>query len=676
LNADGLADVAVGAPRTHGPDRQAQPDVGAVAVVYGSRTGGIVELGALPPDRGYRITGAAKSLTGFALDGVADVNGDGRSEVLVGAPGRVRDAKSPGHAFLVFGRADGAAIGLPGLTPADGVRFSGPAGALFGTSVAAPGDIDADGRPDVAVGAPLADPEDRENAGSVFVLSTPPAGQDGPDSAKPLAPAQGLRVDGANAGDLAGEAVNPAGDIDADGSPDVAVSAPAAAILGRTGAGVTSIVYAGRATRAGAGKPDPVRIDLSGLGVNGFRVASGANTKSYVRTARAAGDLDGDGAADLIVGELEGRPTGAAGVAAPSRTPGMDQAAPGSVHVVLAPTPKPKPPPLPPDPGEAEEVAAGCKAATAVELIIDDSGSMSDTDPDSLRSDAVRLLLAKPRNIGRTFGAVEFGQLGGELFPPQVVADPARDRAQRGELFSVLAKTVRADNGGTDYNAGFAAASSALSDADARIFLTDGEHNVGPYGNGHRGGPRTFVVGLTVGRKGVGGQRLVRIAKETKATYYPSLSRKSLQPIVNEIDSRLNCDVDLDLFVDKLEAEEVGDPNEVELDEDTQSVELAVSWDDAKDTVTPGDLDLLGASGKRLATVSARAQRKALLARGAGVRLSDGMTLRGTRTPTFYTLRLTGVKRYSSMRVRTATRKVRGSRARINTQIGQSRRRR
>jgi len=676
LNADGLADVAVGAPRTNGPDRQAQPDIGAVSVVYGSRSGGTVELGALPPERGYRITGVPRSLTGFALDLLTDVNGDGRAEVLVGAPGRTRDAKAAGHAFVVFGRADGASVALGGLTPADGMRFAGPAGALFGTSVAAPGDVDADGRPDVAVGAPLADPEDRKDAGSVFVLSTPPAGQNGPDSGQPLTPAQGLRIDGANAGDLAGEAVDPAGDIDADGNPDVAVSAPAAAILGRARAGVTSIVYAGRAAKAGAGKTDRVRVDLSGLGVNGFRVASSAATSSYVRTARAVGDLDGDGAADLIVGELEGRPTGMAGVAAPTRTPGADKAAPGSVHVVLAPTPKPKPPPLPTDPGEAEEVAAGCRAAKAVELIIDDSGSMSGTDPGGLRSDAVRLLLAKPRNVGRTFGAVEFGELGGELFPPQVVADPAQDRVQRDELYAVLAKTVAADNGGTDYNAGFAAASSALPDADARIFLTDGEHNVGRYDNGHRGGPPTYVVGLTVGRKGVAGQRLARIAKESKATYFPSLSQKNLQPIINRIDSRLNCDVDLDLFVDKLEAEDVGEPNEVELDDDTESLELAVSWDDAQDRVTPGIVDLLSAGGRRLATVSARAQRKALQARGGTIRLADGMTLRGARAPTFYTLRLTGVKRYGSVRVRTATRKVKGAPARINTQVGQSRRRR
>ncbi len=667
---DGLADLRESVAVLHAAaSTGAQPR-------RGSRSGGTVELGELPPERGYRITGAPRSLTGFALDRLADVNGDGAAEVLVGAPGRKHDPDSPGNAFVVFGRTDGAGVALESLGPDGGVRFAGPAGALFGTSVSSPGDVNGDGRADVSVGAPLADPEDRPDAGSAFVLFTPPAGQAGPDSAKPLPPAQGLRIDGANAGDIAGEAVDPAGDIDGDGSPDVAVSSPLAGVFERDDAGVTSIVYAGKAAKAGAAGSKPVRIDLSGLGVNGFRVASGAKTKRYVRTARAAGDLDADGAADLIVSEIEGRPTGRAGVAAPFRTSGSADDAPGSVHVVLAPTPKPKPAPLPPDPGEAEEVAAGCKAATRVELIIDDSGSMSGTDPKNLRGDAVRLLLAKPRNVGRTLGAVEFGSLGGELFPPQVIADPAQDRAQRDELFSVLERTVLADNGGTDYNAGFAAAVSALPDADARIFLTDGEHNTGKYENGHRRGPRTFVVGLGVGRNGEGAARLERIARETGAAYYPSLTSKRLQPVLNQIDSRLNCDVDLDLFVDNLEDEDVGDPNEVELDEDTESVDLAVSWEEDDDVVTPGDVDLLGAGGKVLATVSARAQRKALQAGGRPVRLASGVTLLGTRAQTFYALRLTGVGRYRSLRVRTATRRISGRRARINTQVGQSRRRR
>jgi hypothetical protein len=299
---------------------------------------------------------------------------------------------------------------------------------------------------------------------------------------------------------------------------------------------------------------------------------------------------------------------------------------------------------------------------------------MADTDGERLRARAVQLLLAKPRNIGKAIGAVEFGDRSAEVFPPQAIRDPLTDRAQARDLLEVVDRTIQADNEGTDYNAGFAAAASAAPRADARIFLTDGAHNAGPFRDGHRGGPPTYVVGLGIGRKGRDAERLQRIARETKAKYFPNVTAEKLQPVFNAIDSRLNCDVGLESFVDSLSDEDTSEPNDVPLDDGTYSTDIDVSWDDAGDEVTPGDIEVLDDDGDVVGRVTARMQRLALLRKGR-TRLTFGdYKLRGRRGRTFYTVRINGV-RGATLRVRTRTHKVSGK-VRIHTQVTQSRRRR
>jgi hypothetical protein len=255
-----------------------------------------------------------------------------------------------------------------------------------------------------------------------------------------------------------------------------------------------------------------------------------------------------------------------------------------------------------------------------------------------------------------------------------VIRDPAEDPAQGRELLAIVDRTVQADNGGTDYNLGFAAAASAAPKADARIFLTDGEHNVGKYRNGHRDGPPTYVIGLSIGRRGASADRLRRIAGETKGKYFPNVTSEKLQPVFNAIDSKLNCDVGLDAFVDSLSDQDMTEPNDVALNDDTYSADLDVSWDDPDDLVTPGDIEVLDDRGAVVQRISARMQRLALLERGKARLTFGSIKLRGRRGRTFYTLRINGT-RGATLRVRTSTREVRGS-ARVHTQVTQSRRRR
>jgi hypothetical protein len=651
VDGDGVSDVAVGSP---GADR-AGTDGGAVDVVYGTAGGGSADVTQLG-SAGLSIVGPQGALAGLSVAAAGDVDGDGHADVALGAPTFAPGGAPRGAAFVVRGRAGGGTLALDGLPAAEGWRFTGAhAGDFFGANVAATSDVDGDGHPDLVVGAPLAAVDGKEHAGSAYVLylGAAPLTADLGDT---LAPDRGMRIDGANEGEEAGAAIRGLGDLDGDKLADVVVTAPFAGALGRREAGVAYVIRAGKVA---ADKPaDPVVLATSGLGAAGFRIV-GPGEEARLYSATPGGDLDGDGAPDLLLGAV----------------PPNGRASGGGAYAVFAPQPAPPAPPLPPDPGTKEEVAAGCRAATQVEIIIDDSGSMADSDPERLRAQAVQLLLAKPRNIGKELGAVEFGDLAGELFPPQPIRDPSSNPDQGSQLIDVVDKTVQADNGGTDYNAGFTAAGSAAPKADARIFLTDGEHNVGEYANGHRGGPPTYVVGLSIGRKGEAARRLQRIATETKGKYFPNVTAEKLQPVFNAIDSRLNCDIGLESFVDALSDQDTSEPNDVPLDPDTYSADIAVSWDEPGDLVTPGDVEVLDEDGDVVGRVTARMQRLALLQRGRKRLTFGDFKLRGRRGKTFYSVRINGV-RGKTLRVRTATRTVRGRTVRVHTQVGQSRRRR
>lgn len=204
----------------------------------------------------------------------------------------------------------------------------------------------------------------------------------------------------------------------------------------------------------------------------------------------------------------------------------------------------------PPPVEERRANAAGCLPAQSVSTIVDDSLSMSTSDRRKIRLRAVELLLRKPTNQGRVLGAVEFGADAGELFAP---GRPATDHARMLGALGALDDDGSTGGGSdTDYDAAFAASAASQPEADARIFLTDGEHN-GTYYDSHRGGPRTYVVGLGIGPAGRGSEaadRLQRIAQETGGRYFPLQRRSSdsstlqlrrLQPVINQIDGLLAC---------------------------------------------------------------------------------------------------------------------------------------
>jgi len=287
VNGDGLSDVVVGAPLAfHGRSLS-----GSAYVVFGSASLARVSLATLGA-AGFRIDGAkANDKIADAVSGAGDVNGDGLADVVVGA--RLADANGrtdSGSAFVVFGKATSATIDRNALA-GGGFRIDGAvAGDATGWSVGGAGDVNGDGYADVVVGAPTADANGRTSSGSAFVVRGSPA-----STTVDLAAAGGRaqRIDGVATADQTGWSVAGAGDVNGDGRPDVALGAPEADHAGLGNAGAAYVVFGGFAAAA---------IDLAALGANGFRIDGPVSGDAAGRSVAGAGDANGDGRADVVVG--------------------------------------------------------------------------------------------------------------------------------------------------------------------------------------------------------------------------------------------------------------------------------------------------------------------------------------------------------------------------------------
>ena len=262
-----------------------------------------LDLSSLAAAQGLMIQGAPGGSAASVVAAVGDFNGDGRPDYLIGAPfadpaGRT-DA---GMAWLVFGAANPTAVDLSNFA-GKGLAIQGAlAGDLAGWSVSGLGDINGDGRADIAIGAPLAD-GGGSRPGATYVIFGG-AGGAGTLSLAGLDGTNGFRIKGGAANDAQGYSVAAAGDINNDGIGDLVIGAPQADPQGRDTAGAVYVVY-GKAGGFGA------ELDLAALnGANGFRIQGASDGDGLGEAVAAAGDVDGDGFDDLLIGAAGASPGG------------------------------------------------------------------------------------------------------------------------------------------------------------------------------------------------------------------------------------------------------------------------------------------------------------------------------------------------------------------------------
>ncbi len=304
VNGDGYDDLIVGA---NGADPHGNAS-GASYVVFGQASGfaANVDLSALDGATGFKLSGAAAyDQSGFSVRPAGDVNGDGYDDLIVGAFGAAPNGASSGAAYVVFGKASGFTgnLDLSTLNGTTGFKLSGSAVAdVAGISVASAGDVNGDGYADLIVGAAGAD-SNGADSGAAYVVFGKASGFATDINLSSLDGTTGFRVSGAAPGDQAGLSVASAGDVNGDGYDDLIVGATNADPNG-TGSGASYVVF-GKASGFGAS------IDLASLdGTTGFRLDGVAASDGSGRSVAAAGDVNGDGYDDLIVGAPYADPNG------------------------------------------------------------------------------------------------------------------------------------------------------------------------------------------------------------------------------------------------------------------------------------------------------------------------------------------------------------------------------
>jgi hypothetical protein len=221
LNGDGAFDLAVGAPGSDvgGPDR------GAVWMLFLNAEGRVRDQQRIADDAGgFRGDLGNDDRFGSAIAAVGDINGDGIGDLAVGAPNDDRDSADAGAVWILFMNALGRVDDWQRITEDTG-GFGGKlrAGDHFGSAVAAIGDLDRDGIPDLAVGAPGSD-EGGTDRGAVWILFLNAEGR--VREQQRIADRTGGFSGELDDEDLFGSALAGLGDLNGDGLEELAVGAP------------------------------------------------------------------------------------------------------------------------------------------------------------------------------------------------------------------------------------------------------------------------------------------------------------------------------------------------------------------------------------------------------------------------------------------------------------------
>ena len=254
-----------------------------------------INLQDLDGSNGFVINGIDDGdFSGGSVSSAGDINGDGVDDVIIGAPGPFFNSGRAGEGYVVFGGSvvgSGGSLNLSDLNGVNGFVINGlDAGDSFGRSVSSAGDINDDGVDDVIIGASGA-------AESYVVFGSRDIGNGGSLNLSDLDGVNGFVVNGISLGDRSGFSVSGADDFNGDGVDDIIIGAYRGNSNNANGAGESYVVFGGRDVGTGG------LLNLSDLdGANGFVINGIAENDNFGRSVSGAGDINGDGVDDVIIG--------------------------------------------------------------------------------------------------------------------------------------------------------------------------------------------------------------------------------------------------------------------------------------------------------------------------------------------------------------------------------------
>ncbi|MEL6494765.1 MAG: hypothetical protein AAFQ41_06535 [Cyanobacteria bacterium J06623_7] len=331
INGDGIDDLVVtttdaGIVSTDAYSYFDSDRRGEAYVVFGRQSGfeNPLNLDNLDGNNGFRVSGLDKQHNLGEAVAAGDINGDGIDDLVVGAPQAGLQVSSYGYsysenngeAYVIFGRQAGfgADFDLQTLDGSNGFIIKGiDAEDLLGTAVSSGGDINGDGIDDLAVsavggGSRISNSNGfsySDRRGEVYVLFGDRNGFESRINLFNLNGSNGFIVDGKDANDSLGGALSSAGDINGDGLDDLIIAAPNAGdVLDSPFAEGNSDqrgeVYVLFGRRDGFSSRFNLRDGINGN--NGFLLTGEGIEDNLGSDVSNAGDLNGDGIEDLIIG--------------------------------------------------------------------------------------------------------------------------------------------------------------------------------------------------------------------------------------------------------------------------------------------------------------------------------------------------------------------------------------
>ncbi|WP_026632871.1 FG-GAP-like repeat-containing protein [Dyadobacter alkalitolerans] len=260
INGDGYSDLLVGAPMFD----KGHTNEGVVFIYHGSASGPVANPALILEGN------QNEAQYGYSVSTAGDVNKDGYSDIVIGARYYDKGQTNEGAAFVYHGSANGIVVNAT-------VLQSNQADASFGKSVLLAGDVNADGYSDLLIGAPLFENGGQADEGAAFIFQ---------GSANGINPIAAMTLEGNQASGQFGHATAGAGDINGDGYSDIVIGSYAFD-KGHTNEGI-ALIYHGSAL---------------GISNNANTILEGNQTNAqFGISVSGAGDINGDGYSDLVVG--------------------------------------------------------------------------------------------------------------------------------------------------------------------------------------------------------------------------------------------------------------------------------------------------------------------------------------------------------------------------------------
>jgi subtilisin family serine protease len=279
VNGDGYDDILIGVP-----------NASTVYLILGKQTGWLMDT---PLNQAADASFLGNGWLGHAVSSSGDVNGDGYDDIIISAPLANGEASVAGKTYLILGKASGWAMDTD-INNAD-ASFLGE-GELdkAGWSVSSSGDVNGDGYDDILIGSHTND-EGGNWAGQTYLIFGKPTGW---TLDTPLRTGSDASFIG-ETGYRSGLSVSLAGDINSDGYDDILIGAPYEwPLYPDPPAGKAYLIF-GKQT---GWSMDTLlsTVDASFNGTENITTWGADNTGIYVSPA---GDINGDGYDDFIIGD-------------------------------------------------------------------------------------------------------------------------------------------------------------------------------------------------------------------------------------------------------------------------------------------------------------------------------------------------------------------------------------